>query len=103
MKFFAFLLLTVLAVATVSANRKCEPGSSFMIKCNFCFCSDDGTQIACTKMLCPPSPTSPWGPLYIPGTPCPAQVFYSECNQCICGEDGKSAACTLMLCDAFQP
>ncbi|XP_043483809.1 serine protease inhibitor I/II-like [Leptopilina heterotoma] len=99
MKIFVFLLI---AVAAVSATKKCQPGTSFMIKCNFCVCSEDGTQIACTKMACPPGP-EPWGPLYIPGTPCPADVFYSECNQCVCGSDGKSAACTLILCDAFQP
>ncbi|XP_034947270.1 serine protease inhibitor I/II-like [Chelonus insularis] len=119
-----FTIATVLIVGVYSASisnddyivvdeapERCEVGRKYKVDCNTCTCYEE-TSLACTRMKCvhPPEkrsvsddvPQEPWGPLWVPGTPCePRQRFYSECNSCLCTPDGRNAVCTMKAC--FRP
>ncbi|KAL0281105.1 UNVERIFIED_CONTAM: hypothetical protein PYX00_002201 [Menopon gallinae] len=91
------LIAAVLVLGELtSAEQICEPESVFKEDCNTCRCSADGTEKACTRIVCVPGAelarerrdTQPC----VPGT-----VFKIECNDCVCSEAGMPI-CTLKAC-----
>jgi hypothetical protein len=38
----------------LDGEADCTPGLSYMEDCNYCTCSPDGQNAACTQMACPP-------------------------------------------------
>lgn len=90
-------------------QNSCEPGTTWIVNCNRCWCSENG-MAACTLRGCMKRnrlsiPTAqqastvevsedsiPQGNECVPGT-----RWKNECNNCWCSETGY-AACTLMGC-----
>ncbi|XP_003425794.1 laminin-like protein epi-1 [Nasonia vitripennis] len=96
-------------VATTYQNQKkvCQAGSRFNDYCNTCFCNNDGTDFACTRMHCDENIWNKDGSMKVLATTydnqkkvCQAGTKFSDyCNTCFCNEDGTSFACTRMMCD----
>ncbi|KAK9506552.1 hypothetical protein O3M35_008464 [Rhynocoris fuscipes] len=107
MKTYATLILLVISIFGTDA-RRCNPGTRFLAEdgCNWCVCSPDGMNAACTLMACLPKQHKEVETSFAESTTrcTPGKRFLAEdgCNWCICSQDGKNAACTLMACPPKQ-
>ncbi|XP_012270691.1 uncharacterized protein LOC105694520 [Orussus abietinus] len=95
-------------------TQTCKPGLRFKKDCNFCVCSPNGWEEACTRLECPPKEfynedgtiKLPYERLNNPllrsrrnAQVCtPGSHFKKDCNDCACSPDGTVAACTRMEC-----
>nr|XP_046476956.1 pacifastin-like protease inhibitor cvp4 isoform X1 [Neodiprion pinetum] len=95
----------------------CTPGTQTKIDCNTCTCSQDGTALACTKMMCvqiPKEYLNADGSLKLPHQDNPLlrtkrdqvcqpnAVRIWDCNTCRCNPQGTAEACTRSICPKPQ-
>lgn len=108
MKYFSLAIVALVigcCVLSTSADgeQKCEPGSKFMDAetCNWCFCSADGLEVACTKKRCIKLSELEREKRSSPVKVCePGTRFkdVDDCNWCTCNAAGTMAACTRKFC-----
>ncbi|OXU31083.1 hypothetical protein TSAR_014240 [Trichomalopsis sarcophagae] len=99
--------MKVLATTYQNQKKVCQAGSRFNDYCNTCFCNEDGTSFACTRMQCDENIWNKDGSMKVLATTydnqkkvCQAGTKFNDyCNTCFCNEDGTSFACTRMMCD----
>uniref|UniRef100_T1IGC1 Protease inhibitor n=1 Tax=Rhodnius prolixus TaxID=13249 RepID=T1IGC1_RHOPR len=107
-----YLLKTI---KTDKTEKICTPGKRFLSEdgCNWCVCNRDGSNAACTLMLCPAKrdrlsksekkrkSVLSVNEIAVTLNNCPpGKKFLAEdgCSWCICGPEGTSPVCTLTLC-----
>ncbi|XP_046594621.1 prolow-density lipoprotein receptor-related protein 1 isoform X3 [Neodiprion lecontei] len=118
-----FLILVVLAIGIHGhPNGKvreqiCTPGTQTKVDCNMCTCSEDGTALACTKMMCVETlreylNANGLRKLLNQDNPLlrtkrdqvcqPNAVRIWDCNTCRCNPQGTAEACTRSICPKPQ-
>ncbi|XP_055705391.1 serine protease inhibitor I/II-like [Phlebotomus papatasi] len=116
-----FAILLCVQIISADDKKQCEPGSNFMIDCNRCRCSNDGTHFWCTRMACvdfnrpkrqvaedrkaeDPKSEEPKQEEHVEATPengqvcTPGDVKHEDCNRCKCANNGIGWWCTRNEC-----
>lgn len=114
----------VTGALALKAGQQCEPGSTFKMDCNTCFCSVDGKIMSCTRKFCIPEEQgddpkvaaaaaveeASNGQEDLPaekeeehvhtnGQVCtPNEVKMEDCNRCKCAANGIGWFCTRKAC-----
>jgi hypothetical protein len=79
-----------------SVQPKCQPGTSYKMDCNTCYCSETGIPI-CTLIECLHEVD-----VYAEDYKCQPHTSFTHpdgCNTCFCNDDGKTGGCTKMMCE----